>query len=132
MSFYDRFELLGLQRDDGIKTFQALEKATGRLVQAHLFVHPHAPETVALLKKLDQLPEGERQRIVDRGEHQGTPYVVTDRLVDQPGLREWLVAKSKKAPEAPPVIEKTPLDAAGAWKMNGISESLQRAFSRGL
>src|SRR5437879_6834673 len=118
VGFYDQFELLELHRDDGIKTFQAREIATGRPVQAHLFVHPNAPESVALLKKLDLLPEEERRHIVDRGEHQGTPYVVTDRLVDQPGLREWLVAKTKKpALEAPPPGEKAPLDAAGAWKV---------------
>jgi hypothetical protein len=118
VNFYDRFELLGLHRDDGIKTFQAREVSTGRLVQVHLFVHPDAPESVALLKKLDILPEEERQRIVDRGENQGTPYVVTDRLMDQPGFREWLVAKTKKpVPEAPPQLEKKPLEAAGAWKI---------------
>jgi hypothetical protein len=118
VNFYDRFELLGLHRDDGIKTFQAREVLTGRLVQVHLFVHPDAPESVALLKKLDLLPEEERLRIVDRGENQGTLYVVTDRLMDQPGFREWLVAKTKKpAPEAPPQLEKKPLEAAGAWKI---------------
>jgi hypothetical protein len=118
VNFYDRFELLGLHRDDGIKTFQAREVPTGRLVQVHLFVHADAPESVALLKKLDLLPEEERQRIVDRGENQGTPYVVTDRLMDQAGFREWLVAKTKKpAPEVPPPLEKKPLEAAGAWKV---------------
>jgi hypothetical protein len=118
VGFYDRFELLGLHRDDGIKTFQAQEIATGRLVQVHLFVHPDAPESVALLKKLDLLPAQESQRIIDRGENQGTPYVVTDRLMDQPGFREWLVAKTKKsAPETPPQSGMKPLEAAGAWKI---------------
>src|SRR5712691_6771523 len=115
VSFYDRFELLELQRDDGIRTFQAREIATGRLVQAHLFVHAHAPESAALLQKLDVLPEEERGRIVDRGEHQGTPYVVTERLVDQPGLREWLVSKTKKPVLLP--MEKKALDTAGAWRI---------------
>src|SRR5579862_2410628 len=96
VGFYDRFELIELSRDDGIKTFRARELATGRLVQAHLFVHPAAPESVALLQKLDSLPEEEQRRILDRGDHQGTPYVVTELLADQPGFREWLVAKARK------------------------------------
>ena len=62
MGFYDRFELLELVRDDGVKTFKAREVATGRAVEAHVFVNPYAPLSVALLARIDQLAAPERDR----------------------------------------------------------------------
>ncbi len=114
MSLYERYELLDLNRDDGVKTFEAREIATGRPVKVHLFVRPAAPLQAALLKAIDQLSEIDRQRIVERGKHEGTPYVVTDRLVDYPGLSEWVQAAShlNKSKPAKPALE-----TAGAWKV---------------
>lgn len=111
MSFYERYELLELDRDDGVKTFQAREIATGRPVKVHLFVAPSSPYQAQLWRKIDQLPESERARVLDRGKHEGTRYLVTDRLVDYPGLFEWISASLKKAGG------KTPLGTAGAWKV---------------
>jgi hypothetical protein len=45
-----------------------------------------------LLVRLDHLPEAERRRVIERGEYQGRPYVITDRLAGYPGFREWLTA----------------------------------------
>jgi len=108
---YERFELLALHRDDGVKTFHAREIATRRPVHVHLFADPHAPQNMALLARLERLPEHERRRIIDRGEDDGTPYVVTDRLVDQPGFREWLNAKAQ------PLDIRKSFDQAGAWRV---------------
>ena len=77
----------------------------------HLFVAPASPYQAQLLKKLRQLDGEECGRILDRGRHEGTRYVVTDRLVDYPGLFEWISASLKKADG------KTPLETAGAWKL---------------
>ncbi|HEV2199960.1 MAG TPA: hypothetical protein VGR73_09065 [Bryobacteraceae bacterium] len=110
MSFYERYELLELDRDDGVKTFLAREIATGRPVKVHLFVAPSSPYQAQLWRKIDQLPESERARVLDRGKHEGTRYVVTDRLVDHPGLFEWVSAGLKSADGKPP------LDTAGAGK----------------
>ncbi len=117
MSLYERYELLDLNRDDGVKTFEAREIATGRPVKVHLFVRPSAPLQAALLKALDHLAEPDLQRIVERGKHEGTPYVVTDRLPDYPGLSEWVQAAShqSKAKPAKPVLE-----TAGAWKVQPV------------
>lgn len=112
MSLYERYELLDLSRDIGVKTFEAREIATGRPVKVHLFVHPSAPLQAALLKAIDKLPDDQRQRIVERGKHEGTPYVVTDRLIDYPGLSEWVQSVSHSAKPAKPVLE-----TAGAWKL---------------
>ena len=112
VSLYDRFELLGLDRDDGVKTFEAREIATGRPVKVHLFVQAGAPLQAALLKAVEHLPDEERQRIIDRGKHEGTPYLVTDRLPDYPGLSEWVQAASRQAKP-----KKAALETAGAWKL---------------
>ena len=60
MSLYERYELLDLNRDDGVKTFEAREIATGRPVKVHLFVRPSAPLQAALLKAIDHLSETDR------------------------------------------------------------------------
>jgi hypothetical protein len=114
VSLYERYELLDLNRDDGVKTFEAREIATGRPVKVHLFVRPAAPLQAALLKAIDHLSEPDLQRIVERGKHEGTPYVVTDRLPDYPGLSEWLQAASHQSKSKP---AKPVLETAGAWKV---------------
>ena len=111
VSLYERFELLDLDRDDGVKSFAAREIPTGRLVKVHLFVHAAAPIQAALLKAIDRLPDSERARIIDRGKHEGTPYVVTDRLAEYAGLSEWVQAVVKP--------KKPALETAGAWKLPG-------------
>jgi hypothetical protein len=117
VSLYERYELLDLNRDDGVKTFDAREIATGRPLKVHLFVHPSAPLQIALLKAIEQLPDSERQRIVEKGKHEGTPYVVTDRLVDYAGLSEWVQAASHHSKSHPGKATKPPLETAGAWKV---------------
>ena len=51
MSFYEKYELLDLQRDEGVKSFLAREITTGRPILVHLFVNHAAPEGKALLAK---------------------------------------------------------------------------------
>ncbi len=117
MSLYERYELLDLNRDDGVKTFEAREIATGRPVKVHLFVRPAAPLQAALLKAIDHLSESDLQRVVERGKHEGTPYVVTDRLADYPGLSEWVQAASHQSKSKP---AKPVLETAGAWKVQPV------------
>jgi hypothetical protein len=100
VGFYDQFELLELVRDDGIKTFSARELATGRLVEVHVFVNRQAPLSMAVWSKLKRLEPPERDNILDRGDYEGTPYVVTGSLEGYPGLREWVkAAMHRVAPE---------------------------------
>lgn len=101
MDFYERFELLDLVQDTGVKTFEAREVATGRPVRVHLFVSPRAPLQAALLKALDKLPPEEASRIIDRGKNEGTPYIVTDRLVDQASFQDWVLNNTRNAISPP-------------------------------
>jgi hypothetical protein len=105
MSLSDRFELFGLKRDDGVRTFEAKEIATGRPVLVHFL-----PANNPLLRRLDGLPETERSRVVDRGDAADGLYLVTDRLMDFAGFREWV---SQDGPK--------PLSAGGAWQMSAPS-----------
>ena len=95
MALYDRYELVELRRDDGIQTFHAREIATARPVQFHLFAQEESRENLALLSRLDHLPDAERRRVIERGEYQGRPYVITDRLAGYPGFREWLTVMTE-------------------------------------
>jgi hypothetical protein len=110
VGIFDRFELLELLRDDGIRTFRARETATGKPVQVHLFPLATA-QNVASLARLDHLPERSRRNILDRGEQAGVPYVVTRPLGDRPNFREWLAAQESTPDQVsdettPPPVER--------------------------
>ena len=109
MPLTDRFQLFDLKRDEGARSFEAREIATGRPVLVHLFADRTSPLNRALLAKMETLPPQERARIIDRGEHEGGVYIVTDRLAEYPGLREWL---SQKDPD-----RAKDLSVAGAWQV---------------
>jgi hypothetical protein len=128
LALYERYELLELRRDDGIQTFHARDIETARPVQFHLVAKDESGENVALLARLEYLPEAERRRVIERGEYQGMPYVITDRLAGYPGFREWLMVKTE-APErnskldeqfhqlfdAPAAQNAQPVSAAPVW-----------------
>ncbi len=109
MPLTDRFQLFDLKRDEGARSFEAREIATGRPVLVHLFADRTSPLNRALLAKMETLAPQERARIIDRGEHEGGVYIVTDRLAEYPGLREWL---SQKDPD-----RAKDLSVAGAWQV---------------
>jgi hypothetical protein len=90
----DRFELLELRREGSVQTYHAREISTARPVQVHLFIGGSGGENARLLELIPQLPESERRRILDRGDSQGFPYIVTDRLAGYVDFREWVTSNS--------------------------------------
>lgn len=90
MDLHSQFDVRELQRDDGVKTFQAREIATGRPVQVHVFDDTESPDTAQLLALMDRLSATQKWRVVARGEHEGTPFVVTEHLAGQASFREWV------------------------------------------
>ncbi len=90
----DRFELVELRYDDGIQTYYARDAATSRPVQVHLFAEGQTRDTLMFLSRLAYLPDEERRRVIDRGVHDGIPYLVTERLAGYASLREWIDRKS--------------------------------------
>jgi hypothetical protein len=91
----DRFELLELRREGSVQTYHAREISTARPVQVHLFPGGNAGEGAELLGMVPHLPEPERRRVLDRGEAQGLPYIVTDRLAGYVDFREWVTVNSR-------------------------------------
>src|SRR5207245_2597520 len=51
-------------------------------------------------RKVRDLPPAGRSLLIDQGDHEGTPYVVTAILIGHPGFREWLLSQ-KPAVAAP-------------------------------
>lgn len=92
VGLYDRFELLEMRHNDGVQTYHAREISTARPVQVHFLSDPM--ENSALLASVERLTDAERRRVLDLGEIQGIPYVVTDRLAGYATFREWLTTQA--------------------------------------
>ena len=110
MSFYDRYELLDLARDEEIKTFTARQRDTGRTVSVHLLVGGRAKHP-ALMDRLEQLPEHARAEILESGEHEGTAFAVTDPWLRTESFQEWIL--TAKAPQ----IRGDQFAKAGSWRV---------------
>ena len=99
VSLPDRFELFELVREDpACQTFRARERATGRAVEAHLFL-----PSSGLASRFEHLSEQQSKTVLDRGSHEGKTYVVTTPLAG--GFMEWLHAEPQD------------LASAGAWRI---------------
>jgi hypothetical protein len=88
MSLETSYEVLEMLRDDGVQTFRAKEKATGRGLELHLFPPFGRPENKTLFEKLKTLPLETRRKFLDIGVDGSTPYVVTDPLPGS-GFKVW-------------------------------------------
>jgi hypothetical protein len=82
-----------------IRSFHAREIASGRLVTAHLMQRGYTPENKRVLQTLLNLPRESRQRIIEVGEHEGVPFVVTEDLGAP--LTEWLRMQGPAAALSP-------------------------------
>ena len=114
MSFYNKYELVEVLRDDGVKTFQARELENERPVEVHLIVgQPGKSEPpYDLLEKIRAFTPENRSHVVEIGDHMGTPYVVTLPLGGFASFRDWVASKSA---EAKPAYD--PLARVGTWKL---------------
>ncbi len=117
MSFYTRYELLELVRGDGVKVFHAREITTGRMVEVHLFTSGWTPENQAVLTRVRELNEADLKVVLDIGEHEGTPFVVTELPQGYRSLLEWLDAVVPK--KAPPraTADTDRFARAGQWRI---------------
>jgi hypothetical protein len=89
MSLETSYEVLEMLRDDGVQTFRAKEKATGRGLELHLFPPFGRPENKTLFEKLKALPLESRKNFLDIGSDGSTPYVVTDPLAGGRCFKSW-------------------------------------------
>src|ERR1035438_4107288 len=121
MIFHDRYELLALRGgDDREIALPGREISSGRDVLVHLLSAGYTPENQELLAIIDRLTAEPRRRVLDKGDHEGIPYVVTEVLPPNLKLREWLAAAMSAAP--PPTTTASPA-RSGVWRIPAVSEA---------
>ncbi|MGD0360692.1 MAG: hypothetical protein ABSC93_07455 [Bryobacteraceae bacterium] len=98
MIFHDRFELLALRGGDREIALPGREISSGRDVLVHLLSAGYSPENRELLAIIDGLSPEHRRRVLEKGDHEGIPYVVTETLPANVTLREWLSAAKAATP----------------------------------
>ena len=76
------------------------------------------------MRDLAGLPVTERARVVESGDNDGTPYVVTDTLPGGLDLRGWVkaVAAAVTPPASSPGTDSRPFVRAGMWKVPTAGE----------
>ncbi len=123
MELESSYNLLNIVRDDGIRTYNAIEIASGQELQIHLFAKSDSLSDRALFKALRALPVSKRRDLLEIGIEGEIPYVVTENLAGDTTAREWLTRLSG--------IVAKPSDAiflAGSWKTGTpIPEELLKA-----
>ncbi|MGA2575049.1 MAG: hypothetical protein ABSH24_03395 [Bryobacteraceae bacterium] len=124
MIFHDRYELLALRGGDREIALPGREISSGRDVLVHLLSDGYTPENRELLANIDKLPAEYQRRVLDIGDHEGIPYVVTDVLPPNLKLREWLAAAKSAVPSpvASPKTSERP-SRSGEWKIPAIIEA---------
>src|SRR5688572_33445805 len=89
MSFYTRYEMMDILQDGPVKTFSARQNATGRTVAVHLFL-TRTPETTSLFQQVRNVGDPQGAEILEIGEHEGTPFVVTTEWQRRQSFADWL------------------------------------------
>jgi hypothetical protein len=92
MVFHDKYELLALRGGDKEIALLGREISSARPVLLHLLNGGYAAENEELLRVLGNLPADRRGHVLDSGDHDGIPYVVTDTLPGNLSLRSWVAA----------------------------------------
>src|SRR5438876_1134476 len=121
MSIYERYELLGIVNEGPVKTFSARQIQSGQPVAVHLLIAYTDPQN--LMQKVRALPDPARCDVIEFGDHEGTPYVVTTEWRRMVTFPEWVhaVSMSSGAPAAaaapPPVPTSDRFAKAGNWRI---------------
>jgi len=113
MELESSYQLQGILRDDGIRTYRAVETASGQNLQVHLFANPASEADRNLYRALRALPVSKRRELLEIGMEGEAPYLVTEILPDDTTAREWL-SKMAGLPVAPP-----PVKTAGSVMLAG-------------
>jgi hypothetical protein len=108
MDLHKKYELLEGLSSGGAGTFRARERSSEIQVLVHFL--GTSGEAENLMEQVKALPPAAREHIIEFGDHNGRPFVVTDSSV-QP-LREWLTARQPDR-----------IARAGAWKLPVLPET---------
>lgn len=97
--FRAKYQLINqVTDDDGVRTFHAVA-STGAAVMVH-FLDGGAAQEDAVRAQVEALTPDARKRIMDTGEVDGTPFLVTGFILDFVSLAQWL-AENRAAGVAP-------------------------------
>jgi hypothetical protein len=121
MIFHDKYELLALRGGDREIALPGKELSSGRAVLVHLLAEGYTPENRTVLATIDQLPAEYQLRVLDKGDHDGIPYVVTEVLPPNLNLREW-VAAAMAAPRPA-----TNPGRSGVWRIPADTDAPRRS-----
>src|ERR1019366_1509821 len=115
MDFYQKYELLDLIKDEGVKVFNARETATGRRITVFLFVGEQARLHADLLAQLHASQRPGHADLLEVGDNQGTPFVATEPLGGLADLKRKVMVP--QAPPAAPKAERPPdaFTRGGVW-----------------
>src|SRR5580692_8816381 len=113
MDFYRRYELIDPLPGQGTKSFRGRQVATAREVTVHLLVGGRIPENEQLLARLRAMPAQSFSKLIEVGDNDGTPYVVTIAPPYQ-HLGEWLGDQEKAAAQNAQRITH-----GGSWRSPG-------------
>ncbi len=102
MSFYSKYEILALLRDDaaitGVKTFSARHLASGQTVGVHLLFENVPGQAAAVLDRVRGLGPEQVSQVIEVGNHEGTSYVVTAQSNWPRSFDEWMGKPPAAAP----------------------------------
>ncbi|MGB9606772.1 MAG: hypothetical protein ACPL88_12925, partial [Bryobacteraceae bacterium] len=117
MSLPEKYELLDLIAENETRTYLARERSTVRMVMVHVLLPgPNRISLLELVLRTRMIPATPgRLQILDLGEHEGNPYVVTEIIPGFTTLRNWLGAELAWASGAqPPAATAPPPSSAPA------------------
>src|SRR5271166_3917459 len=120
MIFHEKYELLALRGGDHEIALPGREISSGRDVLVHLLAAGYTPENLELLAAIDKLPAEHQRRVLDKGDHEGIPYVVTEVLPGTLKLREWLAAAKSEVPSPAPAKSS---GHRGVWRIPTVTEA---------
>jgi len=99
MRFQDRFELpTAIRARDNEIAMTATETSSGRPVTIHLLLERQSAETAGLLRDIAGLSADRRQHILDEGDFEGIPYIITYPLPANISLRAWASTPEPQRP----------------------------------
>lgn len=102
MSFYSRYQLEKLVADGPVKTFRALENATGRAVLLHLLDAGSRSLYDAIAAGCRDAQGLAKAPLIEMGEYAGSLYVVTETIEPFTDLRTWVARTWPGLSPAPP------------------------------
>jgi hypothetical protein len=114
MVFHDKYELLALRSGEGEIALPGREILSGQPVVVHLMTSGHTPAVEEMLRRLKDLSAEDQRHVLDKGDHDGIPFVVTAVLPGKLSLSAWLETLAPPPVVKPPLAETEPVEDPSA------------------